>query len=216
MQLVVVTHKATEADKEVILKWAGSIKIDTIYCYLPTEKIETYIKPDNIFMTFGLVASRIVKQTLAEKGIITDQLELPACSQLVNKPENKTIRNKAYTDLQKFEKLVIKARPSVWPSSIVITDEDLPALSHQQILMMKKMAIVEGRIKCIQVSKNKKLVEIGPEDSWSEEADIHMTFEELLTIRSAMDILKTDGVKIVFNEKVSDLRNRGSTSSSST
>jgi hypothetical protein len=211
MQLVVVTHKATEADKEVILKWAGSLEIDRYYCYLPTEKIETYIGPDKVYMTFGLVASRIVKQTLSEKNIIADQLELPAPPQLVGNTENKAIRAKAYKELKEFEKLVIKARPLVWPSSIVVTDADLPDLSYQQILMMKKMATIEGRIKCIQISKNKKLVEIGPEDSWSDEADIHMTFEELLTIRSAMNTLKVDEVRLVLSEKVSNLRNRGST-----
>lgn len=209
MQLVVVTHKATEIDKEVMCKWAGSLEIDRVYCYLPTEKIETYIGSDKIYMTFGLVASRIVKQTLSEKGIITDQLELPVPSQLISSPENKATRVKAYKDLKEFEKLVIKARPSVWPSSIVVTDEDLPALSYQQILMMKKMAITEGRIKCLQISKNKKIVEIGPEDSWSEEADIHMTFEELLVIRSAIDILKVTEVKLV--PKITDVRNRSST-----
>jgi len=206
MDLVVVMHKATKDDIEIATKWAGSLEINRYYCYLPTEKIETYIKQNRAFITFGLVASRIVKQTLLEKSINTDHLELPACSQLVNVPENRAVRSKAYKELKEFEKLIITARPSVWPSGIVVTEEDLPTLSYKEILMMKKIATTEGRIKCIQISKNKKLVEIGPEDSWSNDADIHITFEELLLVRSAMDILKINEVKFVPSKKISNLR----------
>lgn len=192
-------QKQTELAKRVC-KILGEIEVE-IY-NIPQHRVEDHIKNNSIVLAFGIFASTAAEQYITEKQLTNVRLlKLPHLKYLKSKTENIDYRASTFKKLQELKSTLEQDTFMPMPEEIVIKEEDLPALSARQIVLLEKMTEERNQETCLQTSKDGKLIEISCYPREGSKADIQITFQELYTIRAAMDILKVSEVTLVRNKK---------------
>jgi predicted kinase len=196
VKTIILTHQASEAAQELIRKametCAPSLTEAPIH-NIPQARAEKVIKAGTTVVAFGKWAERAARQHIEEKSLQDVRVvALAAPHKLEARPSNQEDRERTATELRSLEELA--RSDSFQPQVRTVNTEDLPDLDARQIAMLQKMTEEEGKISCLQVAKNGKLVSIG---AHQEGADANVTWEELLFVRMAMDTLGTQEVTLV-------------------
>lgn len=199
-RIVVFTYKATKEIEERISKWLDLLEYPYKLYNIPQTRPEKIIEKGDVIIAFGAVPSSLVDQHLKERGKYGEiVVELPKPDSLKKKKENAEDRQRCLESLEQLKKTLKEDR--FQPTEITIKEEDLPALEKQHISMLKELTEGQGKESCFQTTKDGQLIEISNSLTKGSEADIHLTFAELYTVRQVMDILKVDEVQIVRNTK---------------
>ena len=200
-KLIAFTHNANKEDTEVVGKWLQVLEVEGGKLFnIPTHRVEDQIEENSVVITFGKVAHTAAIQYIEEMKFLNVRLTvLPMPSRLVKSPENRDVRKYTYEQLQQLKEFL--AMDIFQPTVVKVKDIDLPRLRAAQVLLLEEMTKEKDRDSCFQVTKSGKLIEISKERKEDSKADLHITFSELFTIRSIMDVLGTTEVKIVKYSK---------------
>lgn len=200
-RVVAFIHNANKEELEIASKWLGILEADGGRLYnIPNHRVEDIITDHMIIITFGGIAKITATQCIEEtKPINTRIINLPKVSELTKEESNREKRQETYDKLQSLKDLL--KEDIFLPIVNKVNDLDLPDLQAQQILMLKKIIEEEERDNCFQVTKEGQLIEISQDKLENSKADIHITFSELYTIRSIMDVLGVTEVDIIQHNK---------------
>jgi hypothetical protein len=198
--LKVFTFKATQPDMEVVYACINFLETPASFFNIPTHRIEDHITNNSIVIIFGNTLQKNIESFIEEKRLENIKVFLlPKPSQLTREEKNSFARIEAFQKLQQIKELV--KTDLFHPDSIKITEADLPDLDARHLLYLEKLTEEAGRITCFQTSRQGKLIEISKEPQNESQADIHLTFQEIYTIRLIMDVLNVKEVHLVPNSK---------------
>lgn len=200
-KVIAFIHNASRDELQKASEWLSVLETKDGKLYnIPNHRIEDTITDHTIIITFGRITELAAAQCIEEtKPTNVKLVALPKITELTKERENKERRQDAYSKLLEIKQLL--EEDIFFPASIKINDSDLPHLEAQQVLMLEKITEDEQRDSCFQTNKRGKLIEISKEKKENSKADIHITFSELYTIRSIMDVLGVIEVDIVKHNK---------------
>lgn len=196
---VAFTHKASQEQLEIVCTCLKFLEAQEGKLFnIPTHRVEDHVKSHCIVITFGDQASKEVELIVSsKKNKNCKHFSLPHPDQLIKSEENTEYRKKAFDVLTEVKELL---HTDIFiPENIKVEEADIPELNARQILLLSRMTEDIDRDNCFQVNKGGKLIEISKTPVEESKADIQITFEELYTIRSIMDVLQVTEVEIVPN-----------------
>lgn len=194
--ILAFTYKTTSEDKEIVEKCLSILGKDYKLFDIPSHRVEDQLSSNATVLSFGKLAEMQVQSCISDKKLTNVKHEkLPHPKYLVKVQENKEYREET---LAKLSALKEKLDSDVYMPQVKTYEEgDLPDLDHRQILLLQKMTEESGKGCCVQTTKNGKLITIGAAPQSGKTTDIQMSFQELYTLRLAMDILGVTEVNIV-------------------
>lgn len=197
MKTIAFTHRIVEDTAiEAATKWLSLLQQECTIYNIPNYRVEDLVKSNTAVVTFGKIAGLAVQQYIAEKKLTNvHHLQLPAIRSLEPREENRVARAAAHKQLEEMRRVIEEER--YFPLDVIVKKEDLPDLDRRQIALLEKLTTNNGKSSCFQTSINGRLVEISTEKKAESKADIHLTFQELLAIHLALDVLGTKEVTIV-------------------
>jgi hypothetical protein len=192
-KVLVFLYKASNEDIEIAKKWVDSLEIAYSLLPIPQFRIEDHIVEKVKVITFGM-AGRLAKQYVEEKNFCSVRIiELPAPKDLIKNTQNLKNRKAALDKLKQLKEELSLER--FMPEKVEIKEGDLPDLDRLHLLMMQKVIENMGENTYFQTSKNGQLIEIASKPI--QEADIHISFEELYTVRQILDVLGVEKVSLI-------------------
>jgi len=194
------THSATAEHKELLDRLSKLVEGSKITHYnIPQHRVEDHIVSGSVALTFGTFATAAATQYVEDKQVSNVMvIELPHFKYLTPLQGNKDKRQFAYDALVELNNFL--KQEAFLPAEIHVTKEDLPDLDRYHLAMLSKMTEQNNKDTCFQISKNGKLIEIGFKPKPSK-ADVFLTFEEVYTIRSLMDVMGVKEVDLVRDNK---------------
>lgn len=195
--VVAFTYKASKEDAERANKCMDMLGVPYNVYDIPSYRVEGHLHDGQVVFSFGKTIGLMVDEYIKSKGLNVRSIQLPHLKQLRPLKDNVATREQVKLLLEAETELLHSAAEAPMPAEISL--EDLPDLSHMHILLLKKMIDEKGQKTCLQVSRNGKKVLIGNEPDKQIEHDLFITFEELYTIRQAMDVLGVEKVNVVRN-----------------
>jgi hypothetical protein len=190
------TYRAKAEDLERAEQCLAVLEAESAIFNIPTHRVEDHISQNSVILTFGRLARIEVQQYIDDKKLPGVRLvDLPHTKQLSPESVNRESRLSTYKKLRELRDL-LKAQ-LYYPTSVVVKSADLPELDTKQLLLLSKMTEDAGETSCFQATKGGKLIEISNAPIEDSKADIHLTFQEVYTIRAVMDILKVTEVQLV-------------------
>jgi len=201
-KVIAFTNAAKQEETKRVNKWLEILEQEYSILNIPQFRVEDHVKPGVTVITFGAFLERAVTQYIESKEVSGVRvIKLPNLQRLEMKDGNVQSREKAMAQLFDLKELL--KEEIFQPLEIIITDKDLPDLDRRHLAMLQKLTEETGKTSCFQVSKNGKVIEIGEKNN--DKADIHVSFEEIYTIRQTMDVLGVNEVRLVkHNEKTNN------------
>lgn len=200
------TYKAKKEDLDRATKCMDMLGVKYDLYNIPQFRAEGHIHNGQTVFVFGSTAQLAAETYVKDKKIDARIVILPHLKDLRPLGTNKETRDKT--------RLILEAESDVLTSQVTEVEEsevcidDLPDLTHHHLLMLKKMVEERGDDTCLQVSRNGKKILIGARPVEAIEYDMFISFEELYTIRQAMDVLGVERVNVVSNFKSTPNRSR--------
>lgn len=194
-KVVGFTYKAQKEDFERAKKCLDLLNVEYDIFNIPQFRVEKNIQDNQVVFTFGAAAKLAAETYIKETKVNAKLVSLPHLKSLRPTEQNKEHRDLTSTILKAEGDFLASNVSDVCQSDLTI--DDLPDLTHQHILLLKKMVEDRGDDTCLQVAKNGKKILIGQKPCKDIEHDIFISFEELYTVRQAMDILGVEAVHVV-------------------
>ena len=198
MKVLTFVYKITKEEEEVVRNCLTFLGVpDSSILVIPSYRPEGLVESNSVVLTYGKFAELAVDQYLREgKAVNVRHEKFPHPKQLTKIEVNKDARAACTVQLKTLKEFLDQERYQ--PIVREIREEDLPDLTRQQLLLLKKMTEEAGEKTCFQVNKNGKLIEIGLDKIEGSKAEIHLTFAEIYTIRTIMDTLKVTEVSLAL------------------
>jgi hypothetical protein len=202
MKVIAFLNNPLEKGLETAKNWLTILKpYEVDILYTPVDRIEDHLLSGYIVISFGKIASTIVRQCIIDGKLTSiQQIELPIVKELAKEERYKQQRQEAFQKLTKLKEFLDNT-PNI--DELIIKDTDLPDLTTQQILLLSKL--MSNRDKSFLVSKDNKVIQIGESDNT--DGNICLSWEELFALKMAMDVLCVNEVKLnAGSSKVSNQR----------
>jgi hypothetical protein len=197
MQVIAFTHNVTDPSELITIEsWLATLCADVKLFNIPNHKMEDHVKSGMAVVTLGRIASITLQQVVNEKKIQNVRhVSLPQIKSLAPKPENKEARAEAMNKLKELKAFI--ELDIYQPQVVLVSESDIPDLDAKHLLMLQKMTEAAGKNSCFQCTKNGRLIEISTTHLENSKADVHLTFHEVYTIKTLMDVLKVTEVELV-------------------
>jgi hypothetical protein len=198
MKVVAFVYKITKEEEDVVHGCLTFLGIpDGNILVIPSYRPAGSVESNSVVLTFGKFAELAVDQYLREGKVVNVRHEkFPHPKQLTKIETNKEARAACTAQLKLLKEFLDQKRYQ--PVVREVKEGDLPDLSRQQILLLKKMTEEAGETSAFQVTRNGKLIEISVDKIENSKADIHLTFAEIFTVRTIMDTLKVTEVNLAL------------------
>lgn len=202
--IIAFTSRATQQQLDNASKWLDLLECKYHLYNIPHHRPENLVKENTIVVTFGKVSSKSVQQVVDEKQLRNvKHLSLPPLKDLTRSEQNRATRQESLDQIRKLKDYV--KSDLFRPANVVVTEQDLPELDAKQLLLLKKITDDQEKTSCFQTTRGGKLIEISNEHLEESKADIHLTFSEIFTIRSLMDVLGVTEVELVPSSKATGI-----------
>lgn len=190
------TNKINPEHNKVLAAMTKFLDHETRCLNIPQHRPDDHVKEHAIIVSFGKLAATLVDQSIQEKRLAhVHHTRLAHPEFLFPLHKNQAQRLFASAELEKVKEIVTEQR--FYPDAVIVSEKDLPELSAIQLLLLKKMTDEEGKKSCFQTTKGGKIIEISNEPLENSNADVHLTFNEVFTVRSIMDVLGVSQVDLV-------------------
>ena len=200
-KVVAFTYKVTDVEQlQLANKCLKVLGAEYRLLNIPNHRVEDHLAQGSTVITFGKLAGITVKQYITEKKLLGIQhIELPTLKNLFPIAANKEARHEAMQKLKHAHDLL--QLDIYQPHVVLVSENDIPDLDARQIVLLQKMTEEAGKTSCFQTTKNGKLIEISNKPLPSSKADIHLTFQELYTLRAMMDILGVSSAELITTQE---------------
>lgn len=169
----------TQEEREVLGNILQAIGTEADIVVLKHSSVDL-TQDTQLYISFGIVSTRFLEQKLKDKRKI---IELPSLKELIPKEENRAARTEAALKIESIKQIL---RQSV-SFPIVVKRSEIENCTIPEDLE-------EYIHKKYRVEKDGKLIEVS--NFKSEDADIHLTIEELYVAIKLMDLVGTDKVEV--------------------
>jgi len=193
MQVLLVGYNISESEK-VTLDKIGKYLTDT-YKIVDLMSYDLSSTTQDVLVVFGGRANRLsIKSSHMFREEFPEPCYLSATS---GNEEERQVAAERLKQIKRRLSLPVSDQMKKEQTKYIIKPEDLPDLTTTEILGQLQTTLVRQEAKeWLGWSKNGKTVRltVEPEEG---NADINLTFAELFTLRTAMDILQVNEVEIV-------------------
>ena len=191
MKLIAYLPNAEIKDATTAQQWFSHFNLKVQLADLNTNRLSTFTAQGATILVFGSLPKQF-------EGRVERPILLPDIKELEPKPENakhRALMIKALTQLsEEIEELVEKEIIDTKK----IRAEDLPDAEAKHLLLLKETIDNLEKKSFFLKAQNGRLVEINSTGQpTNQQVDLAMSFEELYTIRLAMDVLGKREVSIV-------------------
>lgn len=202
-KIVAFIHKSTQRDRTLAETVLSLLEAPSDLLNIPQYRVEDHVKENVVIITFGKICEVSVKQHIEERKLKNVKLvPLPAVQRLQAIKGNETTREQTLQDIKDLKEFLEEDK--FQPEEIIWDDGSLPNLDCKHLIMLEKMTEAAGKTSCFQTTKDGRLIEISQQKLQKSQADIHLTFHEVYTMRTIMDTLGVDEVTVVNHNKNSD------------
>lgn len=213
MIIGILGFNLTKKDIEQINKVLTGCKITSDYQIIDVRSVDLTIamKDLEIVLALGRFASNMGRKKASDNG--STFIELPDIKKLypIEEGGDKEARTSAYNTLVDLQSTIDSGKLRVVDDRKAvesIKEDEVPDLSPGQIQKLKDVLQETGKTDWVCLTKSGQSVRVSLTPSVDSNFDINMTFDELLAIRVAMDILQAQEVQFVSSS------NKGSKGSS--
>lgn len=206
-KILLLYSGANSTGKDIVSNIAKLFEESETIDLLSYEVEQTKLESVVAVIAIGNRASARIK----DNNRIKRKLILPSLDKLEPKPENEKIRTDTWEAIQI---LVKEYKEQIEINKELITEDSIPILTSNQVLLLEKTLKANNKNTWIGKSKDGRSFRLTIEDTKEGNEDIRMTFRELFAIRAAMETLQVEEIQIVQSNSKNSYKGNNNLSNS--